>query len=96
MRITMLTGATVMGALLSCDVAGFDQMVGRKELVDISGQGVCGGWKACNSRKRSRRSPEALTTGGPTLRGRHDLLTVRPKRVELASAVKFRRHRPSQ
>ena len=50
-------------------------MVSRKELVDISGQGLCGGWKARNSRKRSRRSPEALTAGGPTLRGWHDLLT---------------------
>ena len=65
-------------------------MVSRKELVDISGQGLCGGWKARNSRKRSRRSPEALTAGGPTLRGWHDLLNVRPKRGELTSGVNFR------
>jgi hypothetical protein len=71
-------------------------MVSRKELVDISGQGLCGGWKAGNSRKRSRRSPEARTAGGPTLRGRHDLLDVRPNRGDLTSGVNFRRHRPSQ
>jgi len=58
-------------------------MVSRKEVVDISGQGLCGGWKARDSRKRSRRSPEALTAGGPTLRSWHDLLNVRPKRGEL-------------
>jgi hypothetical protein len=53
------------------------------------------GWKARDSRKRSRRSPEALTAGGPTLRGWHDLLNVRSSR-ELTSGVNFRRHRPSQ
>ncbi|HZZ21633.1 MAG TPA: hypothetical protein VFE60_03210 [Roseiarcus sp.] len=58
----------------SCDVAGVDQIVSRKELVDISGQGVCGGWKARNAGKRSRRSPETLAAGGPTLRGWRDLL----------------------
>jgi hypothetical protein len=79
----------------SCDVAGVDPMVSRKELVDISGQGLCGGWKARNSRKRCRRSPEAWTAGGPTLRGWHDLLNVRPKRGELTSGVNFRRHRPT-
>ena len=41
--------------------------------------------EARNSRKRSRRSPEALTAGGPTLRGWHDLLNVRQKRAEPAS-----------
>jgi hypothetical protein len=95
MRIAALTGATVMGGLLLAALA-VDPMVSRKELVDISGQGLCGGWKARNSRKRSRRSPEALTAGGPTLRGWHDLLNVRPKRGELTSRVNFRRHRPSQ
>jgi hypothetical protein len=84
------------GRVASCDVAGVDPMVSRKELVDISGQGLCGGWKARNSRKRGRRSPEALTAGGPTLRGWHDLLNIRPKRGELTSGVNFRRHRPSQ
>jgi hypothetical protein len=57
-----------------CDAADVDPMVSRKELINISGQGLRGGWKARNSRKRSRRSPEALTAGGPTLRGWHDLL----------------------
>jgi hypothetical protein len=84
------------GRVASGDVAGVDPMVSRKELVDISGQGLCGGWKARDSRKRSRRSPEALTAGGPTLRGWHDLLNVRPKRGELTSGVNFGRHRPSQ
>jgi hypothetical protein len=84
------------GRVASCDVAGVDSMVSRKELVDISGQGLCGGWKTRNSRKRGRRSPKALTPGGPTLRGWHDLLNVRPKRGELTSGVNFRRHRPSQ
>src|ERR1700722_15947419 len=84
------------GRVSSCDVAGVDPMVSRKELVDISGQGLCGGWKARNSRKRSRRSPEARTAGGPTLRGWHDLLDVRPNRGDLTSGVNFRRHRPSQ
>ena len=60
-------------------------MVSRKELVDISVRGLCGGWKAGNSRKRSRRSPEARTAGGPTLRGWHDLLGVRPNRGDLTS-----------
>src|SRR3984957_16163504 len=73
------------GRVSSCDVAGVDPMVSRKELVDISGQGLCGGWKARNSRKRSRRSPEARTAGGPTLRGWHDLLDVRPNRGDLTS-----------
>ena len=49
--------------------------------------------EARNSRKRSGRSPEALTAGGPTLRGWHDLLNVRPKRGELTSGVNLRRHR---
>jgi hypothetical protein len=83
------------GRVASCDVAGVDSMVGRKELVDISGQGLCGGWKARNCRKRSRRSPETWTAGGPTLRGWHDLLNVRPKRGELTSGVNFRRHLPT-
>ena len=84
------------GRVASCDVAGVDPMVSRKELVDISGQGLCGGWKARNSRKRSGRSPEARTAGGPTLRGWRDLLNLRPQRGELTSGVNFRRHRPRQ
>jgi hypothetical protein len=75
------------GRVASGDVAGVDPMVSRKEVVDISGQGLCGGWKARDSWKRSRRSPEALTAGGPTLRGWHDLLNVRSKRGELTSGV---------
>src|SRR3984957_19202415 len=62
------------GRVASCGVAGVDPMVSRKELVDISGQGLCGGWKARDARKCSRRSPEARTAGGTTLRGWHDLL----------------------
>jgi hypothetical protein len=54
------------------------------------------GWKAGNSRKCSRRSPEARTAGGPTLRGWRDLLNLRPQRGELTSGVNFRRHRPRQ
>jgi hypothetical protein len=84
------------GRVASCDVAGVDPVVSGKELVNISGQGLCGGWKARNSRKRSGRSPEALTAGGPTLRGWHDLLNVRPKRGELTSGVNFGRHLQSQ
>jgi hypothetical protein len=75
------------GRVASCDVARVDPMVSRKDLVDISGQGLCGGWKTRNSRKRSRRSPEARTAGGPTLRGWHDLLNIRPKRDELTPGV---------
>ena len=62
------------GRVASCDLAGVDPMVTRKELVDISGQGLCGGWKTRNCHKRSRRSPETWTAGGPTLRGWRDLL----------------------
>jgi hypothetical protein len=96
MRIAALTGATVMGGLLLATLPVSIRWSAEKELLDISGQGLCGGWKARNPRKRSRRSPEALTAGGPTLRGWHDLLNVRPKRGELTSGMNFRRHRPSQ
>ncbi|HEV7480228.1 MAG TPA: hypothetical protein VGO05_08110, partial [Roseiarcus sp.] len=47
------------GRVASCDVAGVDPMVTRKELVDISGQGLCSGWKARNARKCSWRPPES-------------------------------------
>jgi hypothetical protein len=77
------------GRVASCDVAGVDPMVSRKELVDISGQGLCRGWKARNARKRSWRSPKARTACGPTLRGWHDLLNIRPKRSELILRREF-------
>jgi hypothetical protein len=75
------------GWVASCDVACVDSMVSRKELVDISGQGLRCGWKTRNCHKRSRRSPETWTAGGPTLRGWRDLLNVRRERGELTSGV---------
>jgi hypothetical protein len=50
-------------------------VVGRKNALSVSGQSVCGGWKASNRHERSRRSPQAWQAGGATLRGRRDLLT---------------------
>jgi hypothetical protein len=54
----------------------FCPMVGRKEPIRVCGQGVCGRWKASDARKRSWRSPEAFTAGGPALRGGRDLPPV--------------------
>jgi hypothetical protein len=53
----------------------FRQVVGRKNAFSVSGQSVCGGWKASNRPERSRRSPQAWQAGCATLRGRRDLLT---------------------
>ena len=96
MRIATLTGATVMGGLLLATLPVSIQGSAEKNFSISQDKAYAVVGRPANPRKRSRRSPEALTAGGPTLRGCHDLLNVRPKRGELTSGVDFRRHRPSQ
>ena len=57
----------------------FRQVVGRKNALSVSGQSVCGGWKASTATSVAGRSPQAWQAGGATLRGRRDLLNCSPR-----------------
>jgi hypothetical protein len=68
--------------------ADFGHLDGGKEPLRVSGQSVCGDWKASNAWKCSRRPSEAHAASGATLRGRRDLLlAASPTLTETAARL---------